>query len=158
MEHTKHIWRVVLLLGLLCSAVVVVRHFLIPESFGEHGFFRYASLAEFMAKPIVHGAPDSCRPCHEEQAKAKGEGAHAPVSCEVCHGPLMLHAQGGEKIADMPIDRSQRLCATCHTVLPARPADMPQVDFWEHLELGRGEPIPDRVCGLCHESHAPAAE
>jgi len=157
-EHTKHIWRAVILLLAFAVLAVIGRHFLVPETFGEHGFYRYASLAEFMSKPLVHGGAESCTPCHQEIASAKQTGKHASVSCEVCHAPLAVHASGEEKIADMPVDRSVRLCSTCHLRLIARPETMPQIDLHEHLELERSEPVPDMVCGLCHPPHAPQVE
>ncbi len=52
MENTKHIWRAVILLLILLVAVVLGRQFLIPESFGEMGFYRGKALEEFMAKEM----------------------------------------------------------------------------------------------------------
>ena len=159
MEHTKHLWRAVLILVFVGIVGIMVRHFLIPQSFGLTGFYRHDSLAEFMAAPVVYGGPVSCTKCHKEVAKEKAEGGHASVSCEVCHGPVSGHAKDGEKIADMPVNRSYTLCAYCHQKLRARPESMPQVDFREHLVgeelIGPDEPIPENVCSVCHEVHNP---
>lgn len=157
MEHTKHIWRAALLLLLFLFAAVIVRHFMIPESFGLEGHYRYNSLIEFMGKPMVHGSRTSCAECHEDQQEAHDDGPHASVTCSVCHGPVSRHAKGGEKIADMPANRSYRNCINCHQKLRARPQAVPQINAQEHLEglgvLDSGEEIPDRSCLVCHDPH-----
>ncbi|MBI2434443.1 MAG: cytochrome C [Candidatus Hydrogenedentes bacterium] len=157
MEHTKHLWRAFLILLVLGVAGIFVRHFLIPESFGEQGFYRYTSLGEFKEKPVIHGAVGSCTSCHQEIADTKTAGKHASVSCEVCHAPESVHAAGGQKIADMPTNPSHTLCATCHQFLEARPKEFPQVDVTQHLiDLGvmaKGEAIPDGACIVCHQPH-----
>ncbi len=158
MEHTKHIWRISLLLLLVLIGAVLGRHFLIPDSFGKAGFYRYDALVELMGKEPVHGAPDSCADCHDEKALAKAAGLHRSVQCEVCHDVLSSHIRDDDKYADMAINRSYKLCAYCHQKLVARPAAMVQVDIAEHLELAPGDAIPAEACLECHDSeniHAP---
>lgn len=154
MEHSKHIWRGAILLTVVLTALVVGRHFLIPQSFGEMGHFRGDALYELMALPPVHGAPGACAECHDGIAAAKAQGGHRTVECEVCHGPLAGHVQDGEKIADMPVDRSWQRCAQCHRYLAARPAAMPQIDLREHLDLGPQDPVPAEACLDCHDRDA----
>lgn len=159
MLHTKHIWRAVLLLVGAAVVGFTGRHFMIPESFGEAGFYRYDSLGDFMAKPVVHGGSASCAECHAEQATTKAEGKHAGLSCEACHGPLAGHVKDGVRIAPMPVNRSHELCAYCHQALKARPATMPQVDIPQHLltleVLSPGDAIPEGACATCHDVHSP---
>ncbi len=150
MEHTKHLWRIALLLGLLLSSIVVVRHFLVPDSFGEEGYYRYDALFEESAKELIHGAPDACAECHDDVAAVKAAGSHAAVRCEVCHAPLATHVKDGEVVAPMKINRSYKLCALCHQRLVARPAGIAQVDLREHLELGPEDAIPHEACVECH--------
>ena len=152
MEHTKHLWRITLLLTLLFFAVVIVRHFLVPESFGVMGFYRYDALFEESNRDPVHGAPGACGECHDEIAGTKAAGHHADVRCELCHAPLTTHVKDDEVIATMTINRSYKLCGYCHQRLQARPADMVQIDFREHLELGSGEVIPHEACVECHDA------
>lgn len=158
MSHTKHLWRAALLLVAVGLVGFTGRHFLIPESFGEAGFYRYDSLGEFMAQPVVHGGSASCAACHEDAATAKAAGKHAGVSCEVCHGPLAGHVKDDAVIAPMPVNRSHELCAYCHQTLKARPRAMPQVDIPEHLgaleALAPGEAIPEGACATCHDVHS----
>lgn len=151
MDHAKHLWRAALLLLLLGGAAVLGRHFLIPPSFGEHGFYRYDSVFDYLAKEPRHGAPGACAQCHDDIAAAKAAGGHAAVACEVCHAALATHVQEGEKIADMAIDRSPALCGYCHQRLQARPAGFPQIDVYEHLDLPRGGLLPAEACRECHD-------
>lgn len=154
MRHTKHIWRGAILVAAVMAAVIVGRHFLVPASFGEMGFFRGDALYEFMDMPAQHGAPGACAECHDDVAAAKAEGRHAGVQCEVCHATLASHVRDGDKIADMAINRSWHLCAYCHQQLTGRPAAVAQIDLRAHLELGPGEPIAEQACLECHDQDA----
>jgi hypothetical protein len=167
MEHTKHLWRVGLLIVLGMGAFAISRHFLVPDTFGDLGYFRASSLTEHMAQPVVHGAADACASCHQEQQTQHMGGAHKNVGCEVCHAPLTAHVRPGaegalEKFADMPSTPSETLCLTCHQRLPARPEAFPQVVVTEHLlaleVLAPGEPAPVDTCFLCHAQHSPKVE
>ena len=160
MEHTKHIWRAVIVFSVLVTGGLIGRHFLIPSSFGEAGFYRHDSLAEFAAPDPVHGGSISCRECHEDIYDEKMEGKHAAVSCEVCHGPVTMHVENEAKIADMPVDRSIAACAICHLKLAARPKDMPQIAIKAHLietkAIAANEKPPEAACLTCHKSHDPS--
>jgi hypothetical protein len=159
MEHTKHIWRAVLLLLLLGLSAVAGRHFLIPPSFGTQGFYRYDSLAEYMAKPVIHGPANACRECHQPIVESEIKGKHASQSCEGCHAPLSVHVADNKKIADMPSKGSNEWCANCHGKLRARPQTFPQIDVTEHLVkngvISAGDPIPKNACTTCHDVHSP---
>ncbi|MHC4413757.1 MAG: cytochrome C [Planctomycetota bacterium] len=154
MEHAKHIIRAVLLLVAAAVAFVVVRHFMIPESFGEHGHYRFGSVADYAGKEPVHGARVSCAGCHDEEAGTVSDGKHDPVACEVCHGPLATHVRGGERIAEMPVRRTHSLCGWCHERLVARPKKFPQVDMRTHVADKGGEMI-EGICLECHDAHDP---
>lgn len=159
MEHTKHIWRAVFLLIGAVIVAVVARHFMIPRSFGDKGFYRYDSLGEHRSKPPIHGAVDACGACHQPAFDAKKTGKHVSVSCEVCHGPLSDHVKDNAKIAKAPVDKSYTLCLRCHEKLKARPETFPQVEPTEHLiaegAIATGEPIPEEACIACHDVHSP---
>lgn len=161
MEHTKHIWRLGILLVAVALLGVTWRHSMIPASFGDAGFYRYDSLNDYRMLPVVHGGAGSCDACHEDEAKAKSAGKHATVSCEVCHAPLAVHVKNNQKIAPMPTDRSHTLCAYCHQTLAARPKTQAQVDIPQHLStleiVPLGQPIPEGTCMACHDVHSPEA-
>jgi hypothetical protein len=159
MEHTKHIWRASILLILIAVGAVVGRHFLVPESFGEQGFYRNDSLAEYKALPVRHGDADSCLSCHKTECDAIKGGKHATVSCQGCHNILSAHAKDNAKIADAPVDKTPSACLLCHGRLRARPETFPQIDAMEHLikngVISKGEAIPDEACITCHDVHNP---
>lgn len=160
MEHTKHIWRAVLVLVAVALIGIVVRHFLVPSSFGQRGHYRYDSLAEYMDIPLVYGGVKACaEECHPEQLKNRNEGKHATVSCEVCHMPLADHVKDGEVIAEMPKNLSHELCLFCHQEVRTRRETMPQISIREHLiepeVIGAEDEIPEGICAECHDVHAP---
>lgn len=154
MEHSKHIWRGAILLAVLLGGVVLGRHFLVPPSFGEMGFYRGDALYEFMDKAPEHGGSQACAECHDDIAAAKAKGKHAVVQCEVCHATLATHVKDGDKVGDMAVNRSWQLCAYCHRALNARPGGIAQIDLREHLELGANDPIPEQACLECHDKDA----
>ena len=155
MEHTRHLWRAAALLILLLVTVIVVRHFVVPDSFGQHGFYRYDAVDEFMALETVHGPEGVCLQCHDGSVQAAG--AHALVQCESCHAPLATHILDEEVTAPMAVDRTTDLCTRCHLRMPARPAFMPVIDVREHLELEAADIVPVEACLECHEAHDPGA-
>ncbi len=157
MEHAKHIIRAVLLLVIAAVGFVFVRHFAIPASFGEHGHYRFDSVAEYKSQAPLHGAPGACAECHDEEAEAHEEGKHATISCEVCHAPLGQHIKNDEKIGAMPIPRSTEWCGICHQRLIARPKTFPQVVFPDHW-IEKGAETTEAVCLECHDAHNPSEE
>jgi hypothetical protein len=154
MEHAKHIIRAVLLLIAIAVVFVVVRHFLVPDSFGDYGHYRSLSIAEIAARAPAHGAVGACAECHAEEAAWVSEEEHKTVACEVCHAPLATHAAAGEKTADMAVRRTTELCAWCHQRLAARPATFPQVVIVEHVSEKGGE-LTEGICLECHDAHDP---
>lgn len=154
MEHAKHIIRAVLLVVVIAVTFALVRHAMIPESYGTYGPYRADSLNEFAAQEAKHGALGSCNDCHDDQAEKLAEGKHGSVSCEVCHGPLAVHVKGDERIAEMPVRRSIELCAWCHERLIARPVDFQQVVIEDHV-AEKGEEMREAVCLECHDAHNP---
>lgn len=184
MEHTKHLWRAAILLVIGATVAVVARFFLLPDSWGEKGYYRADSLSDYMAIDPRHGDETACQPCHADRFAEKLAGKHATVSCEVCHAPLYFafldpeegivgdgeaqgaypavrypHADETGKLNPMPTDTSHRLCANCHQKLRARPENMPQIVLEEHLvdagAIEKGEEIPEGVCIACHDVHDP---
>lgn len=155
MEHAKHIIRAVLLLVLAVVLFVLVRHVMIPKSFGDYGHYRYDSIAEYAALEAMHGAPDACIDCHDEEADARAAGKHAAVSCEVCHAPLATHVSNDEKVAPMAVRRSTELCGWCHEKLVARPVTMPQVHMINHVIEKDGD-LTESACLECHNAHNPS--
>ena len=54
-------------------------------------------------KDIAPIVKKGCAECHGDRSKAVGAGAHAHVSCEVCHAPLSTHVAEGKRSAAMAV-------------------------------------------------------
>lgn len=148
--------RLVLVFLIIIAVVAFARVLILPESWGEHGYYRGDFIEEEALKPLVYGTNDSCKSCHEEVYEMKHAGAHERLSCEVCHAPVTAHVRGGEKFADMPVRRgeSQReLCLKCHQNVVGRPEKFPMIDYPLHLEEQNVKTTHD--CNQCHTVHDP---
>jgi hypothetical protein len=155
MEHTKHVFRVLIALVALIATYILVRGLFVPKSFGAHGPYRYDNVAEQRDKPLVHGAVEACRGCHTAVWDKRAKGKHATVPCEDCHAPLATHAAAGKRIAPMAKDPSYQLCVRCHRKLASRPAAViKQVVPEEHV-TNQGEKLTGNVCVGCHDVHSP---
>ena len=154
LAHKKHIVRVAIMLVLGLVILVLGRTVFVPDSYGEFGPYRAASVMEFRALPVRHGGNASCQTCHEDEHETHAGAAHSTVACELCHAPVSAHVAGEEKIADMPVRRSRELCELCHRGLAARPATFPQVDVREHVTEMGGDFTAD-ACFECHDPHSP---
>lgn len=159
-EHSKHIFRVFLLLGALLVVAFVGRIIWVKAtlpSFGLYGHYRGDSVAENADREIRHRGDEACGTCHEEIKAAHDEGPHVTVRCENCHDALASHVKEGESepYAAMPRVKSVlKLCGRCHSELEARPEGFPQINIKNHpVEMG-AEPS-DEVCFECHSPHDP---
>jgi len=152
MEHSRHVFRALLVLIAIVVAVSLGRGFLIPKSFGLNGPYRNDNVGEQMAvRSPQHGGVQSCAECHATQAQKRAEGSHKTVSCEVCHGPLSLHVTAGKRSAPMAVDKAFTLCARCHRRILGRPEKFPQVVLEQHVQ----GPVQGQVCLDCHDPHSP---
>lgn len=126
---------------------LVVRHFIVPPSFGEYGHYRGAAIDEIAARPVKFAGHQTCEGCHSDIADTKNAGKHAHVNCEACHGPLAAHANDPASVTPVLPDTTV-LCARCHTASAAKPAGFPQVNPAEHSG--------GLACKTCHNPHSPA--
>lgn len=155
MEHARHVFRVLFVLLVVAAAGTVGRSFAIPDSFGARGHYRWDNVAEQMDHKVMHGGTVSCAGCHEEKLdKTEGKNGHKKVNCEVCHGPLALHANDKDKIADAPVNKSFRTCEWCHREVVGRPKGFPQLDLEAHVSDADYK-LEGAVCLECHNAHAP---
>jgi hypothetical protein len=152
MEHSRHVFRALLVLIVVLAVVIIGRSFMKPSSYGLYGPYRHDNVKEQMEiRAPRHAGAASCTPCHAEKAKQRTAGGHRAVSCEVCHGPLSRHVTAGKKSAVMPADPSFTLCARCHRKVPGRPEKFPQVVLEQHVD----GPVEGKVCLGCHDPHSP---
>ena len=117
-KDAGHLFRFAFLFVIAFVAFLVIRHFVVPKSFGQYGHYRGAAIAEIAAKPIKFAGHDTCETCHADILDAKKSGKHANVNCEACHGrSLAAHANDPSRrsppnwtpqCALYPLSRSQR--------------------------------------------------
>jgi hypothetical protein len=134
---------------------------------------------------MFYGGNESCQSCHEDVSLVEAvtieveeefaddfedeiedeydEGSeivmvfeHKTLNCESCHGPLVDHAEGDEKIGDaIVMDKSNWQCMNCHAKLISRPVDYPQFteDVEKHQDLAE-----QTLCMKCHDPHDPTEQ
>jgi hypothetical protein len=147
LKDAGHLFRFAGLFVVAFLVFLVVRHYVVPKSFGEYGHYRGAAIGEIAAHPIKFAGHDTCETCHTDIADTKSKGKHAHVNCEACHGALAMHADDPASVTPVRPDTAV-LCARCHTASAAKPKSFPQVDPADH---SGGAP-----CQTCHNPHNPA--
>ncbi len=125
---------------------LVVRHLLVPFSFGLWGHYRALSVIQNAELPIKYAGADACGECHGDIGSTKSGGYHRGVACETCHSAAYDHTQDPETIKPrLPNTRAD--CLLCHAYQPSRPTGFPQVVSESHNPL--------KQCILCHQPHDP---
>lgn len=147
LRDAGHLFRFAGLFVLAFLVFLVVRRYVVPQSFGEYGHYRGAAMDDIAAHPIKFAGHSACESCHTDIADVKVKGAHAHVNCEACHGALAVHAADPTSMTPVKPDTAT-LCARCHTASAARPKDFPQVDPADHSS--------GAACQTCHNPHSPA--
>ena len=138
--------RLAVLFAIFIGLFIVVRHFLIPKSFGKYGHYRADAVEEIGRLPENYAGNEVCQGCHEDIYELKAASEHAGVACETCHGPAMEHTE--DPMGVKPVKpKGRAFCGLCHSRNAARPKNMPQVDMEEHNK--------GMECILCHKAHDP---
>ena len=148
-KDAGHLFRFAGLFVLAFLVFLVVRHYVVPKSFGEYGHYRGAAIGEMAAHPVKFAGHETCEGCHTDVLDAKKNGKHAHVNCEACHGALGNHANDPASVTPLKPDTAV-LCARCHTASAAKPKGFPQVVPADH---SNGVP-----CETCHNPHSPAID
>jgi uncharacterized CHY-type Zn-finger protein len=144
-KDAGHLFRFAGLFVFAFLIFLVVRHFIVPKSFGQYGHYRGAAIGEMAARPVKFAGHQSCEACHTDVVDKKKDGKHAHVNCEACHGALANHADDPTIKPVLP--DTTVLCARCHTATAAKPKGFPQVVPADHSQ---GLP-----CETCHQPHNP---
>jgi len=139
------ITRLLLVTVAIVLAYFTARHFLVPASFGQYGWYRGDALKDYQAMPISYAGRAACESCHEEVVKKRAKAKHRNISCEACHGPLFAHAD--DPTVKPPKVGNGSFCARCHETAPAKPEKFPQVVPAKHYE--------GQKCTECHAPHLP---
>lgn len=143
-----HMKRVVFLLIIAILGFVTVRAFIVPDSFGQYGWYRGDSVADNRNHQIGHAGSVSCSEenCHQTIYTIWVDSRHKTVNCETCHGPSQDHVSN-IRIMPQPADDSREFCGKCHFKQVARPTSFPQIDPEIHGE--------NLKCAYCHNPHKP---
>jgi hypothetical protein len=147
-KDAGHLFRFAGLFVLAFLIFLVVRHYIVPKSFGQYGHYRGASIGEIAARPVKFAGHETCETCHSDEAAKKSSGKHAHVNCEACHGALASHADDPSIMPVLP--DTAVLCARCHTASAAKPKGFPRVDPASHY--------PGTPCNTCHQPHSPGMD
>jgi hypothetical protein len=146
-KDAGHLLRFAGLFVLAFLVFLVVRHYVVPASFGQYGHYRGAAIGDIAAHPVKFAGHQACESCHTEILDVKKNGKHAQVNCEACHGAQAGHAEDPGTVTPAKPDTAV-LCARCHTASAAKPKGFPQVD-----PAGHSTGLP---CETCHNPHSPA--
>ena len=148
-KDAGHLFRFACLFVLAFVVFLVVRHFVVPKSFGKYGHYRGAAIAEIAASPRALRRPPDLRGLplryrrHQERRQAR--------ACELrgLPRPAGKARRRPRSIQPAKLDTAT-LCVRCHAASAARPKDFPQVNAADH-----SNGIP---CETCHQPHTPAIE
>ncbi len=135
-----------IIFAVMITSLLIVRAFLVPESFGEYGHYRADAVDEIMSQDITYAGYEACYDCHDEQYELKQNSHHANVSCEVCHGAAAAHINEPDEFTPSA-PRERGYCPLCHGYDPARPSGFPQIITVLHN--------PGQACISCHDPHNP---
>ncbi|MGA3160741.1 MAG: multiheme c-type cytochrome [Terracidiphilus sp.] len=147
-KDAGHLFRFAGLFVLAFLVFLVVRHYVVPKSFGQYGHYRGAAIGEIAARPVKFAGHETCETCHSDVADKKKIGKHAHVNCEACHGAQAGHADDPSIKPVLP--DTAVLCVRCHRASAAKPKNFPQVDPANHYQ--------GTSCKTCHSPHSPGID
>ena len=158
MSNPNQFWiRIVLVFVGIIAIVLVGRMIMLPDSWGEYGYYRGAYIDQEAHKSISYGTNKSCQECHSNVYDLAQHSKHKRLSCEICHAPITDHIKDGQKIATMPTKQGKEqveLCLRCHKKIVGRsPKIKTIISAKDHLEE-KGVKL-DHSCNQCHTVHAP---
>jgi hypothetical protein len=139
--------RLALAFAIFISLFLVLRHFLVPDTFGQYGHYRGASLIDNAQPEIHYAGQKACFECHQDIEDLKAQDVHSEIHCETCHGPGQKHSEKGDTTGYIrPVGRE--FCGLCHARNAAKQKDaIIQVDLKEHYI--------EKKCIECHNPHQP---
>ena len=87
-KDVGHLFRFAGLFVLAFLVFLVVRHYIVPKSFGQYGHYRGASIGEIAQRPVKFAGHETCEGCHADEATKKSAGKHAQAGVS---GPRNLY-------------------------------------------------------------------
>ncbi len=139
--------RLAIAFAIFISLFLLLRHYLVPETFGQYGFYRGASLTDIEKDEMHYAGQQVCFECHQDIEDLKLQDVHSEIHCETCHGPGLKHSENGDTTG-LVRPTSREFCGLCHSKNAAKQKSaIFQVDLKEHNV--------DRRCIECHNPHQP---
>lgn len=139
--------RLALAFAIFISLFLVVRHFLVPDTFGKYGHYRAASLIDSEQPEIHYAGQQACFKCHQDIEDKKSQDVHSEIHCETCHGPGQKHVVNS-KVEKIMKPTGREFCGSCHSLNAAKlKSAVFQVDLEKH-NIGKN-------CIECHNPHQP---
>jgi cytochrome c7-like protein len=146
-KDAGHLFRLAAVFAAGVVIFLIIRGFLVPQSFGEYGHYRGNAITEIASRPVNYAGHQACEDCHADVLAKKKDGRHVHVNCEACHGPLAKHAEDPTSLTPPKLDTAV-LCVRCHEANGAKPKVFPQVVSADHSN--------GLACDTCHQPHSPA--
>jgi hypothetical protein len=139
--------RLALAFAIFISLFLVLRHFLVPDTFGKYGPYRAATMDDYALLEIHYSGQQACFKCHQDIEDLKATDVHSDIHCETCHGPGQKHSEKGDTTGyARPI--AKELCWRCHGKNAAKQKNtIIQIDLKEHYV--------EKKCTECHNPHKP---
>ncbi|MEN8226576.1 MAG: cytochrome c3 family protein [Bacteroidota bacterium] len=138
--------RLIPLFIIFVGLFLIVRYFLVPDSFGQYGHYRGESLKDNASKEVVFASREQCYDCHEDMQEKLENDVHSDLSCLTCHGPGLAHVTDPIE-AKISKESGREFCGRCHDMNAARPIDVVlQVDIKTHH-------TEKQDCIECHNPH-----
>lgn len=150
----SHVWRPLFIIIGIVVVGIVVRHFIVPRTFGigergyKYGWHDKANKAWWANFRVGYKGRKYCQECHPGHYKQIMASPHAIIECEDCHGPAINHPTDPPKLQ---IIKSRMLCLRCHTELPYPGSQRSQIPGF----LDPNQHYPGVQCVSCHNPHSP---
>jgi hypothetical protein len=139
--------RLAIAFAIFISLFLVLRHLLTPDTFGEYGHYRGASLIENTKPEIHYAGQQACFDCHQDIEDLKKQDVHNDIHCETCHGPGQKHVLSADTTGIIK-PSGREFCGRCHKINSAKQKDaIVQIDLKKH-NVGKN-------CLECHNPHQP---
>ncbi|HWJ03949.1 MAG TPA: cytochrome C [Verrucomicrobiae bacterium] len=145
------VFRVGSLLFFILVVFAIIRQLLVPQSFGQYGYYRGDNVGEWVAieQNYVSGS-QACNTCHGAEVQETLQAEHGKLDCQTCHGPLAPHVRKPDQLP-VKITGTAELCGSCHRELIGRSKELiPTVKVNEHSG--------GLDCTRCHSPHQPWAK
>ena len=113
------ITRLALAFAIFISLFLVLRHFLVPKTFGVYGHYRAASLIDNAQLEIHYSGQQACFVCHQDIEDKKAQDVHSDIHCETCHGPGEKHVVNS-KVEKILKPTGREFCGSCHALNAAK--------------------------------------